>query len=153
MVVRQVMTAPRQPDPPVIVRCEQRSVVVKWYPGSPGGAHKYRLQARLVEGLDGIGTTNSNNMATAADYHRLGTAGACSSAAGGGCGGGRKRRAAWGAAGDGGGAAGEWVTVYEGVDSTAKVTRGCHRRVEPLLLNNRGFECLLMSRCMLRASA
>lgn len=125
--MRQVMTAPCRPEPPVVVRCEQRSVVVKWYPGSPGGAHKYRLQARLVEGLDGIGTAhNNNNMAAATDCNRAGTA-AAGSGGGGGGGVGRKRRAAWGAAGEGGGGGGEWVTVYEGVDSTAKVTAGCHQ--------------------------
>jgi len=118
------MTAPRRPEPPVVVRCEQRSVVVKWYPGSPGGAHKYCLQARLVEGLDGIGTAHNNNMPAAMDYsNRAGAVGACSAAGGGGVGG-RKRRAAWGPAGDGGGTGGgEWVTVYEGVDSTAKVKK------------------------------
>lgn len=105
------MTAPRRPEAPVIVRCEQRSVVIKWYPGSPGGAYKYRLQARLVEGLDGIG----------AALHNPG--GASGAATSGGCGvGGKKRRSAWGGAGEGGGEAGdEWVTVYEGVDTTAKV--------------------------------
>lgn len=117
------MTAPRRPEPPVIIRCEQRSIIVKWYPGSPGGAHKYRLQARLVEGLDGIEAThdNNNNMAKATEYNRANTAGG-SAGRGGAGGGGRKRRAAWGAAGDGSGG-GEWVTMYEGVDSTAKVTK------------------------------
>ncbi len=144
--MRQVMTAPCRPEPPVVVRCEQRSVVVKWYPGSPGGTHKYRLQARLVEGLDGIGTTNTNNnTATATDRNRAGTAATCS-AAGDGGGGGRKRRAAWGPVGDsvggGGGGGGEWVTVYEGVDSTAKVATGCHRggMRNPLLFNFSGLD-------------
>lgn len=126
----KVMTAPRRPEPPVIIRCEQRSIIVKWYPGSPGGAHKYRLQARLVEGLDGIEAThdkNNNNkyLAKATEYNRASTAGAAGgggASRGGAGGGGRKRRAAWGAAGDGSGSGGgEWVTVYEGVDHTAKV--------------------------------
>eukprot|EP00752_Nemacystus_decipiens_P016176 g14468.t2 len=127
----QVMTAPRRPEPPVIIRCEQRSIIAKWYPGSPGGAHKYRLQARLIEGLDGIEATHdNNNMTKLTEYNRASTA----AAAGGGAvgrgssfagAGGRKRRAAWGAAGDGSGngaGGGEWVTVYEGADSTAKIT-------------------------------
>lgn len=115
------MTAPRRPEPPVVIRCEQRSIIVKWYPGSPGGAHKYRLQVRLVEGLDGIEAThdkNSNHTAKAAEHNRSSTAGAAGDGGTGRCGaggGGRKRRAAWGEGG------GEWVTVYEGVDSTAKV--------------------------------
>lgn len=108
------MTAPRRPDPPVIIRCEQRSIVVKWYPGSPGGAYKYRLQARLVEGLNGIGAIHDTAIAK-----RTRT---CASAGGGGGGGGRQRRSAWGAA-DGTGGGAEWVTVYEGVDSTAKARK------------------------------
>lgn len=93
----QVMTAPRRPEPPVIIRPQLRSIVVKWYPGA-GGSYKYHLQARLVEGLDGIGAmAEANRTATAS--------------------GGRRR--AWGATG-GDGESG-WVTVYEGVDSTAKV--------------------------------
>lgn len=106
---RQVMTAPRRPDPPVIIRCNQRSIVVKWYPGA-GGACKYRLQSRLVEGLDGVGAL--------ADATRLvgGSGGGLA-----GLGNGRRRKA-WGEGGDGDTATG-WVTVYEGVDSTAKVMR------------------------------
>lgn len=108
------MTAPRRPDPPVIIRCEQRSIVVKWYPGSPGGAHKYRLQARLIEGLNGIGTIHNTAITTTKSNR--------TSASAGGGGGGRKRRSAWGAT-DGTGGGAEWVTVYEGVDSTAKVRK------------------------------
>ena len=122
----KVMTAPRRPEPPVIIRCEPRSIIVKWYPGSPGGAHKYRLQARLVEGLGGIEATHNNYNAAKVTEHRASTAraaGGSGSGRGGAGAAGRKRRAAWGAAGDGGGSgSGEWVTVYEGVDSTAKVT-------------------------------
>lgn len=94
----QVMTAPRRPETPVIVRANQRSVVIKWYPGA-GGSYKYHLQARLVEGLDGIGALTTD---------------AKRATSGGG------RRKAWGAT-TGGGVDGDWVTVYEGVDSTAKV--------------------------------
>lgn len=92
------MTAPRRPESPVIIRSHQRSIIAKWYPGA-GGAYKYHLQARLVEGLDGIGALTYANRAV------------------GGSGGGRRK--AWGVkAGNGDG---RWVTVYEGVDSTAKV--------------------------------
>lgn len=128
----KVMTAPRRPEPPVIIRCEQRAIIVKWYPGAPGGAHKYRLQARLVEGLDGTDAAhdnNNNNMVKATEYSRASTAGAAGGVGagrGGAGGGGRKRRAAWGAAGDGSRSGSEeWVTVYEGVDSTAKVKNRC----------------------------
>lgn len=104
----QVMTAARRPESPVIVRCQQRSIVVKWYPGT-GGAYKYCLQARLVEGLDGVGAL----------IEATRTAGGGGGGAAGGTTGGRRK--AWGATGTDGD--GGWVTVYEGVDSTAKVCR------------------------------
>ncbi|CAN0215034.1 unnamed protein product, partial [Ectocarpus sp. 12 AP-2014] len=128
----EVMTAPRRPEPPVIIRCEQRSIVAKWYPGCPGSAHKYRLQARLVEGLDGIGAMHNNKSVLATtDNNRAnttrgrGTGGnrrsAWGAAEGGGGGGGGCGGCGGGGGGGGGRAVGEWVTVYEGVDSTAKV--------------------------------
>ncbi|CAN0529893.1 unnamed protein product, partial [Ectocarpus sp. 12 AP-2014] len=87
----EVMTAPRRPEPPVIIRCEQRSIVAKWYPGCPGSAHKYRLQARLVEGLDGIGAMHNNKSVLATtDNNRANTTR--------GRGTGGNRRSAWGAA-------------------------------------------------------
>lgn len=93
------MTPPRRPESPVIIRCHQRFIVVKWYP-SAGGAYKYNLQARLIEGLDGIGAlTDATRSAASAG------------------GGGRKK--AWGVSAEDGDKG--WVTVYEGVDSTAKV--------------------------------
>lgn len=117
---RQVMTAPRQPEPPVIIRSQRRSIVVKWYPGI-GGAFKYHLQSRLVETLDGVGAL--------AEATRLvgGVGGVAGRWAG-------RRKKAWGEGGDedndvGGG----WATVYEGVDSTAKVMKERTREDEPFL--------------------
>lgn len=133
------MTAPRRPEPPVIIRCEQRSIVAKWYPGCPGSAHKYRLQARLVEGLDGIGAMHNNKSVLAmTDNNRASTAR--------GRGTGGNRRSAWGGIEGGSGgsrAGGEWVTVYEGVDSTAKVgKRGDQAQKEgPTLHDTRCAQC------------
>lgn len=92
------MTAPRQPDPPVVIRSEERSIVLKWYPGT-GGAWKYLLQARHLEGLEGLG-------ALAHVGNRPSSSGVT-------------RKKAWGVAT--GKDKGGWTTVYEGVDSTVKV--------------------------------
>lgn len=92
------MTAPRQPDPPVVIRSEERSIVFKWYPG-PGGACKYLLQARPLEGLDGIGAlAHVGNRPLSSGVARKKACGAAT-----------------------GEDKGGWATVYEGVDSTAKV--------------------------------
>ncbi|CAM9655225.1 unnamed protein product, partial [Discosporangium mesarthrocarpum] len=97
----EVMTAPRQPESPVVVRTQRSSVVLKWYPGV-GGSAKYRLQSRWVEALDGAGALSGRP-------HGHGTGKGASGGLGGGT------RKAWGE-GEG------WTTVYEGVDNTVKVT-------------------------------
>lgn len=99
------MTAPRRPESPVIIRSQQRSIIVKWYPGT-GGACKYHLQAQLIEGLDGVSALGG--------FHRAG-------GDSGGRGGDGYRRRAWGVMAGGADGEKDWVTVYEGVDSTAKV--------------------------------
>lgn len=102
------MTAPRRPEPPVIIRSHRRFIVVKWYPGA-GGACKYHLQSRLVEGLGGVGAlTDATRMVGGGGSGGVGGVGG-------------RRRKAWGEGGDGDPIG--WVTVYEGVDSTAKVMK------------------------------
>lgn len=54
----EVMTTPRRPDAPVVVRTETHAIVLKWYPGS-GSAHKYELQMCFVESLAAPGGTGS----------------------------------------------------------------------------------------------
>lgn len=97
------MTAPRRLEPPVIIRSHRNAVVLKWYPG-PGGAYKYHLQSRAIEGLGEGGAV--------ADINWAGSGGD-------GVGGVYRRRKAWSEGGEG---SGGWVTMYEGVDSTAKVS-------------------------------
>eukprot|EP00953_Heterococcus_sp_UTEX-ZZ885_P034972 18085-Heterococcus_DN1.PRE.2 len=64
----EVMTAPRQPPAPLCVRVEAHAAVLKWYPG-PGGAYKYTLQSRFVESLES-GTGTAAMIAELRAHHR-----------------------------------------------------------------------------------
>ncbi|KAG5189304.1 hypothetical protein JKP88DRAFT_302157 [Tribonema minus] len=59
----EVMTAPRTPAPPALVRIEPHAAVLKFYPGL-GGACKFSLQSLFVESLD-TGSTSSSTAANA----------------------------------------------------------------------------------------
>lgn len=65
----EVVTAPTAPDAPVLVGCSDKSATLKWYPGR-GGAHKFALEAMVVDLLDETRTARVHAQRLRADGWR-----------------------------------------------------------------------------------